>query len=379
MTPGQPGATERLALLEYLTARGATLEQMVEAHRLGSLPAVAGDLVVGSGRATLSVEEIAGDAGVPEDRVRRVLLAAGLPATADSTLPADLVDVVSAFEQAAALMGDDAILAFTRVLGAAASTVAEAAVALFYAELGPGTSREGTDELARARVAETATRAFTNVPEVLSRLLLAQFERVGRRPQLARAWPAPGGVGAQGEAGREHAAASAAGVPVGRIVLGFVDLVGSTAWAEGLSLRDQSLALSGFESTAWSTAVLAGGRVVKMIGDEVFFVAPSVDAACRIALDVCAAVAADPLLPPARGAVGYGLVTPREGDYFGPLVNLVARLVKVAEPGVVVVTADAAAALPDNSGWTTDQIGPHSLRGVEHPVMTFAVDRAPPD
>jgi adenylate cyclase len=379
VTPDEPGAAERLALLEYLTARGATLEQMAEAHRLGGLPAVAGDLVVGSGRSTLSVEEIARDAGVPQDRVRRVLLAAGLPATVDSTLPADLVHVVSAFEQAAALMGDDAILAFTRVLGAAASTVAEAAVALFYAELGPGTGREGTDELARARVTETATRAFTNVPEVLSRLLLAQFERVGRRPQLARAWPSPGGVGAQGEGVRAQAAAIAAGVPSGRTVLGFVDLVGSTAWAEGLSLRDQSLALSGFESTAWSSAVLAGGRVVKMIGDEVFFVAPSVDAACRIALDVCAAVAADPLLPPARGAVGYGLVTSREGDYFGPLVNLVARLVKVAEPGAVVVTADAAAALPDDGGWTAEEIGPHALRGVEHPVMAFAVDRAPPD
>jgi class 3 adenylate cyclase len=350
---------------------------MVEAHRLGGLPAVAGDLVVGSGRSSLSVEEIAVGAGVTEDRVRRVLLAAGLPATSDSTLPADLVDVVAAFEQGAALMGDHAILAFTRVLGAAASTVAEAAVALFYAEMGPGTAREGTDELARAQVAETATRAFTNVPEVLSRLLLAQFERAGRRPQLARAWPSPSGVGTQ--EGASDAAAIALGGPSGTIALGFVDLVGSTAWAEGLSLRDQSLALSAFESTAWSSAVLAGGRVVKMIGDAVFFVAPSVDAACRIALEVCGAVALDPRLPPARGAVGYGLVVPREGDYFGPLVNLVARLVKVAEPGVVVVTAEAASALPADGGWTRSEVASHALRGVEHPVTVYAVDRAPRD
>ena len=167
--------------------------------------------------------------------------------------------------------------------------------------------------------------------------------------------------------------------PGERVALGFVDLVGSTAWAEGLSLRDQSLALSGFESTAWSSAVLAGGRVVKMIGDEVFFVAPSVDTACRIALDVCGAVAVDPLLPAARGAVGYGLVTPREGDYFGPLVNLVSRLVKVAEPGAVVVTADAAATLPDDGGWRRDEIGLQSLRGVERPVSVVAVHRARPD
>ena len=110
--------------------------------------------------------------------------------------------------------------------------------------------------------------------------------------------------------GDHRAGAIATPGPGERVALGFVDLVGSTAWAEGLSLRDQSLALSGFESTAWSSAVLAGGRVVKMIGDEVFFVAPSVDTACRIALDVCGAVAVDPLLPAARGAVGYGLVTP---------------------------------------------------------------------
>ena len=380
LTPDEAGTAERIALLEYLTARGATLEQMVEAHRLGRLPGVAGDLVVGTDRSVLSVEEIAAGADVTEDRVRRVLLAAGLPATADSTFPADLVDLMSAFEQGASLMGEDAILAFTRVLGATAITVAEAAVALFYAELGPGAAREGTDELARARVAETATLAFNNVPEVLSRLVVAQFERAARRTQLARAWPLPDGAGADGEGvGDDRAGAIATPGPGERVALGFVDLVGSTAWAEGLSLRDQSLALSGFESTAWSSAVLAGGRVVKMIGDEVFFVAPSVDTACRIALDVCGAVAVDPLLPAARGAVGYGLVTPREGDYFGPLVNLVSRLVKVAEPGAVVVTAAAAATLPDDGGWRRDEIGLQSLRGVERPVSVVAVHRARPD
>ncbi len=377
LTPDEAGARERIALLEYLTARGATLAQMVEAHRHGSLPGVAGDLVVGSGRSVLSVEEIAAGAGVTEDRVRRVLLAAGLPATTGSTLPGDLVDLMSAFEQGASLMGEEAILAFTRVLGATAITVAEAAVALFYAALGPGAAREGTDELARARVAETATLAFVNVPEVLSRLVVAQFERAARRAQLARAWPAPGGAGAHTEGATEDRAGEVVTRgPSERIALGFVDLVGSTSWAEGLSLRDHSLALSGFESTAWSSAVLAGGRVVKMIGDEAFFVAPSVDAACRIALDICSAVGVDPLLPAARAAVGYGLVTPREGDYFGPLVNLVSRLVKVAEPGAVVVTADAATALPQGGGWRRDEIGLQSLRGVEHPVRVFAVHRA---
>jgi adenylate cyclase len=151
--------------------------------------------------------------------------------------------------------------------------------------------------------------------------------------------------------------------------------VGSTQWAEGLSLRDQSLALSRFESAAWSSAVLAGGRVVKMIGDAVFFAAPSAEEACRIAIQVCRAAELDPLLPPARGAVGRGPVISREGDYFGPLVNLVARLVKAAEPGTVVATEEVAASLPPDH-WIVLDRGPELLRGLEQPVRVFAVTRA---
>jgi adenylate cyclase len=180
---------------------------------------------------------------------------------------------------------------------------------------------------------------------------------------LARDWSA--GTGAEGEATAEAG-------PSEVVALGFVDLVGSTPWAEGLNLRDHSLALSRFESAAWSSAVLAGRRVVKMIGDEVFFAAPSVDAACRIGTEVCRAAAVDPLLPPARGAVGHGLVTPREGDYFGPPVNLVSRLVKAAAPGALVVTEEAAAALPADR-WALRELDPQPLRGLEHPVRVFAV------
>jgi class 3 adenylate cyclase len=67
-------------------------------------------------------------------------------------------------------------------------------------------------------------------------------------------------------------------------------------------------------------------------------------------------------------------VTPREGDYFGPLVNLVSRLVKAATPGTVVVTEEAAATLTD--GWVARPLGPQVLRGLEHPVAAFAVTSA---
>ncbi|MGP0029629.1 MAG: adenylate cyclase regulatory domain-containing protein [Acidimicrobiales bacterium] len=357
--PDDPGAGERLDLLEYLTARGASLEQLREARRQDRLPAVAGDLVMGTRPATLSVNEVAARSGVTVERLRRLLLSVGLPVDDDSLLPEGLETLIPAFEQGASLMGEDAILAFTRVLGASATNIAEAAVALFYAEMGPGTEREGLTEVERARVSEAATLAFTSVPEVLSRLLEAQFERATHRSVPSRAWGATNARDGQ------------------VVALGFVDLVGSTAWAEGLSLRDASLALSRFESAAWSSAVLAGGRVVKTIGDEVFFAAPSVDAACRIGTEVCRATAADPTLPPARGAVGVGLVTPREGDYFGPTVNLVSRLVKGAAPGELVVTETAAGELPTDR-WAIRDLGSQMLRGLDRPVRAFAVTSTGP-
>jgi adenylate cyclase len=357
--PDDPGAEERLALLEYLTERGATMQQMVEAHAVGMLPGVAGDLVTQRLRPTVPVTAIAARHGVTVARVLRVLQAAGIPATERDEVPEDLAGLMHAFEQGVEVMGEEAILAFTRVLGASAISIAEAAVALFFAEFGPGMVREGHDELARARLSGAATTAFTAVPSVLGEMVMDHFERAQRRAQAARSWA-------------ERAGDSVADGPVEVVALGFVDLVGSTRWSRTVGLREQNLALTRFESAAWSSAVQTGGRVVKSIGDEVFFVAPTVDAACRIGTDVIRAAHEDSVLPSARGAVGVGPVTPREGDYYGPLVNLLSRLVKVGQPSDLVVTADAAADLPE-AAWSLQALEPAVLRGVEGPVEPFRI------
>jgi adenylate cyclase len=357
--PDDPNAPERLALLEYLTERGATLEQMIEAHRFGALPGVAGDLVTQGVTRLVPIDEISARSGVSVPRVMRAMLAAGIPVSADSEVPLNLVGLMEAFEGGAALMGDDAILAFTRVLGASAINIAEAAVALFWSEFGPGSVKEGPDELARARVSEAATRAFTTVPEVLAQAVMDQFERAQRRAQTVRGWSEPSGD-------------NDLGGPTEVLALGFVDLVGSTAWAQSLGFREQNLALTRFESAAWSSAVLAGGRVVKTIGDAVFFAAPEADAACQIGTEVLWAVGIDGVLPPARGAVGMGAVSPHAGDYHGPLVNLLARLVKVGGPGELVVTGEAAAALASDR-WSLRELEPMALWGVDESSRAFIV------
>jgi adenylate cyclase len=332
---------------------------MVDAHEARSLPGVAGELVIPREDPNVPISEISALSGVSVPRVLRAMLAAGIPVSPDSKVSTNLVTLMEAFEAGSALMGDDAILAFTRVLGASAINIAEAAVALFWAEFGPGSVKEGPDELARARVSEAATMAFLAVPDVMAQALLDQFERARKRTQAVRGWSDPSADGGPGGATEV-------------VALGFVDLVGSTTWAQTLGLREQNLALTRFESAAWSSALLAGGRVVKTIGDAVFFVSADADSACRIGTEVCRAAGEDEVLPPARGAVGIGPVTPREGDYYGPLVNLLSRLVKVGAPGELVATGNVATALRRDR-WSCSELETRALRGVEGLVTAFVV------
>jgi uncharacterized membrane protein (UPF0136 family) len=79
--PLDPTAADRLGLLGYLTARGATVEQMVEAHRVGALPGVAGELVTQGRTGMVSVADIAERCGLPVSRVMRILRASRSSAT----------------------------------------------------------------------------------------------------------------------------------------------------------------------------------------------------------------------------------------------------------------------------------------------------------
>ena len=149
----------------------------------------------------------------------------------------------------------------------------------------------------------------------------------------------------------------------------FVDLVGSTAWAQQrLPLAEQATALGRFESAAWEEAVRHGGRLVKLIGDEAMITVPV--GLARVRHRARRVRAGRPTTPTCRrrgGAVGFGTVLFRAGDYFGPLVNVVARAVKAAEPGEVVVTAAPSRPLVAER-FRAGPLVDHDLRGIDGPV-----------
>src|SRR5205807_3591605 len=109
-----------------------------------------------------------------------------------------------------------------------------------------------------------------------------------------------------------------------------------TALAQRLSARELGTVLTQFEHVAADTVTLAGGRVVKLIGDEVLYTTGDEASACTIALSLAATFAEHAVVPPVRAGLASGDVLLRDRDVFGPVVNLAARVVKIAAAGAVV-------------------------------------------
>jgi adenylate cyclase len=107
----------------------------------------------------------------------------------------------------------------------------------------------------------------------------------------------------------------------------------------------------------------AGGRVVKLIGDEAMFVGPSAQGAVRGALELVEACKASGL-PAARAGLALGPVLARGGDYFGRAVNLASRLVDAAPAGAVRGDERLVDAIPADSMLAIEQRGRESLKGL---------------
>ncbi|MBV9952642.1 MAG: hypothetical protein JO291_11865 [Acidimicrobiia bacterium] len=339
--PSSPSAAERRELLAYLLERFSVDEILQWVGRTNLVGVAA--RAIDRPPPLISAVEAASRAGTSVEVVTDLRAAFGFPVVDPEapSVPATVVDDVETFLLGAELYGRDEALAFARVLGWAAARIMEAARALFGGSVERMYERAHT-ELETAQANELGIVAWMQAQSVMQHLLAEHpLRNVGFAEALLR--------------GELH------------VAVGFVDLVSSTAWAESVSAADHSEALRRFE--VGSSALAAGhdARLIKAIGDEVMLVADEPSALCRAAVEICAMASADPSLPDARGAVGYGLVTARDGDYFGPLVNGVARASKLAPAGRILVTSEVARFL-DPTSWSTEPLGLQELRGVSEPV-----------
>ncbi|MEY2426576.1 MAG: adenylate cyclase [Actinomycetota bacterium] len=145
----------------------------------------------------------------------------------------------------------------------------------------------------------------------------------------------------------------------------FVDLVDYTSLSQRIDHLELGRIVGALERLAVSAASAQHGRVVKTLGDGVMLEFGEASAAVHAAQTL---VEPRPDLPLRRAGVASGHVLARQGDYFGPAVNLTARLAAVAEPGEVVVDH-----LP--AGIAGDEMAPVVLKGYDEPVTPFRVHR----
>ena len=160
--------------------------------------------------------------------------------------------------------------------------------------------------------------------------------------------------------------------------LGFVDMVSYTS--SSTILGDALVGLiERFEEESRNAVVEAGGRVVKMIGDAVLYIADDLPTGLRVATSLIERLNADDEILPVRASFVRGDVFSRSGDVFGPTVNLASRLVDIAPVGKILTdptTAAAIAAGKGGHGYELEEFPTADLRGFGpvSPYVLSAVD-----
>jgi class 3 adenylate cyclase len=344
---GAADAPQRLELLEYLVSLGCTVEEMVAANHRGRLFALSGDRVTIPGRDEFSLQDIAERTGGELEAVVKIWRALGFvePAPDEGVAcEADIAAVQTTLDLAE-VMGLPTALGVCRVIAASLARISDAISSAVRGRLPDLALEVAGSEVATARTFGAVAEFVPRTGQALDTLFRHHLEhaRMNWERTDSGDLAALGGV---------------------RLGIGFADLSGFTGLTESLSLPELSNLLTVFEEVADDIVRDQHGRVVKYIGDAVMYVTPDAGGAVRVAQGLLHAAQIRGMQ--ARAGVAAGVVLALEGDYFGPVVNLAARLTAMAEAGEILLTADVAERLGD--AVATVALGAREVRGFTQQV-----------
>lgn len=267
-----------------------------------------------------------------------------------SEFDVEMLRLVDQFQKLGLIQYEEA-LQMTRVIGSSMARVASAQIDAIEARVDEPTYQDGTEPgVLRARFLVPA------MPRILEYAWKRHLQVAARRRMVREA----GAVGANTQA------------------VGFADLVGFTALSQQLTDHELATIVERFEATAYDVVGGLSGRVIKMIGDEVMFAVDECPAAVEIALSLAEAYHDDESLSDVRVGLAWGPVLEREGDLYGPTVNLASRIVSIAYAGSVVVSADIHDALAEDEALRWKSLRTRQLKDIGK-VQLWAVRRASDD
>lgn len=346
----------RLALLTELVREGFTIEELKQAaeeDRLGLLPV---DRVL-AGDPRYTPREVAEKAGLPLEFLLSMRQAIGIARPDPDERVFDDEDLRTARTFArirAAGVPEEGMLEVARVLGRGLAQVTEAMRMVFARAL----AEQGADEVELAlRNAEAASELLPLISPLMDHTLRLHFRDQIRNQQYGAL--DLGGEGAPG---------------VRQVYVGFSDMVDFTRLGERIEITELGRMLEELTELALD-ALQPPTRLVKTIGDAVMFVSPSPEELLETVLTLAARIEADDSLPAIRSGLAAGAALSREGDWYGPPVNLASRATAVARPDSVLATQELRDAAPDGYEWSP--AGEFRLRGFKHRVPLYRVRPRP--
>jgi len=146
---------------------------------------------------------------------------------------------------------------------------------------------------------------------------------------------------------------------------GFVDIVGYTTRSRSMTGDELAALVERFESVVTDLITEHSGRVVKTIGDEIFFVVDEPGEAAWLGVELTEQHVHDDSFPNVRVGMAYGDLLYRLGDVFGPVVNMASRLTSVARPGRAVVDKRFAELANDEPGIRFRRMPRTRIKGFE--------------
>jgi adenylate cyclase len=285
-------------------------------------------------------------AGLPEEELRHIWRSLGFPDPPPGERLFTQVDVANLTSVAELLhsgvIDPEVAYGMTRVIGSSMARVASALVDAVSARAEKALREGGPlDSSLLEPLAEEGDAFLESFPAILDQVWRRHLQAAVRRRLLRTESDESNGV-----------------------VVGFADLVGFTALAQQVSDEELAEVVDQFERLAYDVVVAGGGRVLKMIGDEVMFLVEDPVAAAEIALGLSDASRDAAELSDVRVGLALGPVLEREGDAYGPTVNLASRITSIAYPGAVVVSPELRNALEEAGGYSFRHMRPRYLKHI---------------
>jgi adenylate cyclase len=363
--PFVPGDIHRVRLAQAFERSGIPLEAIGAAIASGRLSfAFVDEMFVDHPPLTgRTFREIAEELGLPLETLTRLYAMWGLPRPA----PDDVVreDDVPTFSEWKAFFPPEALneqllTQGARLFGEVTSRLADWGMALYRAYFEAPMLAAGLS----AQEAMDASSAFARVgtpimERQLSWLLRRKLEHNTFQLIVEHVENAV------------EAAGAATSLPTRLPAVCFLDLSGYTALTEEIGDQAAAERAATLGTLVQELAHTHGGRVVKLLGDGAMLVFPDPSTAAACGLEMVEQVERAGL-PPARVGIASGPVVFRDGDCYGRVVNVAARVMDQARPRQVLVTPEVVTATPaEHAGF--QHVGPVGLKGIAGAVELSAV------